>query len=292
MARIMIMMSRANLPIVGNARLASMNDGDIVKVEEDGYAPQSYESLPYFGFIDLPGTAKSAVEPYVGSWTMAVNHAVVNVDSVNDIVTADLTTANASPSGVGKLVNYYGTFSRKLSDWGVVSINPEGDDVRFVIDVAQSASSPGFWGRALDRVSFSPVSYDSGSGLHTLDLDYTLVPILVELVEGDDGQGNPTITEKSLADRKLTIEARVQAAVEARGATVVSNAWPVCRFTIDRAIVLGELKKDAKGAINTKLAESRFYFPESVQKDIVAGGGAFVMTPAAASAAIIDVSQE
>lgn len=203
----------------------------------------SKEGLPNFIIVTITGDltvaqARAYREQWQTTFAWDVQSHTSATDSYNVLVHA--TPINAS--GEGQLT--WAKISNALSTMNIDFVSEDGNGVIVDYTIYEVAISQWFWGNTLVGVSFQEISYDSGTGVHRIEADYSAA--------GWDAQ-------------------KVQQRVEANGGSVVSHAASVITFDINRTDVNQKAKEWFDQIVESKVEERRFYVDPTYVDQVVAG---------------------
>jgi hypothetical protein len=248
-----------------------------VVIKPDGHPWGRCERLPEYVVIKVPGLPVGSVNiDHERTWRMAIDYAQVSADYVADsfVFTVSATRFNAR-TGEGKIslpVLVANKAERLLENWGATGISFADNAVTFSIRIADAYRTRAFWeGRDLTGLVFTDLSYDQGTGIHRVRIDYS-VRVWADTEERDD-------FVEALAER----------------AAVISHNTTTKRLTVDiaRSRVRAEFQDEVRMRVESIVVRRRRYrAPESAVAVAEAAGGTLAVTQAEYQAAIIDQVSE
>jgi hypothetical protein len=222
--------------------------GHIIAVQPDGHQWGNKEGLP--NFIQVRVTDALTVEQaevYRQRWKTTFDYEVVNHNMPQDGYRIRLWVNEASASGLNSISR--GQVESYLLSWNAVYKSASENEVGFDFGVYESAISRNFWGAWILSIVFDHVAYDQGTGVHTIDADYSALMVAPEKVEG------------------LVLE------VIADGGQVISHQDEVIRFEVDRQLVLQKLKKEIHDRLSSVFEERQWYIAGTAVDNVIAQGG-------------------
>lgn len=205
----------------------------------------SQEGLPNFIRVTITGdlTVEQA-RAYRGQWSCHYDWTVDNHNVSLDGYRVTIFGDKVNVSGVGAITRE--KLDNHLPNMGFVFYAEAPNALTYDFSVYSVATSQWFWGYDLTDVTFQENAYDEGSGVHTIQADY------------------------SLAGWPMDKVARV---VESKGGIVLTNVASVIQFTINRTDINTALKQYFAEFIDGKIEERQFYVDGSYVDTVVAGGG-------------------
>lgn len=211
------------------------------------------------------------IDPVWTQWAVNIDWTVLNRDVAEDMFTvaaySDLENASHT---AGKLLE--AGVQRILNKWNcnILNSDPDGDPawVRFRFYLSNNSNkseslvfSEGFWEHDVSNVVFSETGYDSGTGVHTIEADYS--------AEG-------------------WTPAKVEAHIVEKGGTVISDSGSVVEFSIPRNAVLNLFKEEANNYNDAEPIRRRYRLPEAEVAACEAAGDTVTKTKAQFLALLID----
>lgn len=216
----------------------------------------SKEIPPKFVRFIITDADKPDIDAYCEYWQHEIDWEFVGHDysidghRINAFVKPELVSA----SGLNSLTR--AKIENFLTRWGAVvqSIGP--NSVVFDVTVYNAIVSEGFWGRDMIGVGFSELSYNESTGVHRIQVNYSGVPVLVNL---DDAEINRFIQE--------------------RGGTIVQHvANTRVRFDINRSSVFDWFKLDVYQKTESTYSVRKWYFTQQAVNLALANGGDLELT--------------
>jgi hypothetical protein len=211
------------------------------------------ETLPDFIIITVTGAVTvEEARAYREQWRCHYDWTVDNHDVPNDEYRITIFGDKVNVSGEGALTKTKA--DNHLLPMGMVYVSEAPNALTYDFTVYGVLTSTWFWDfRSLLGVSFNEFAYDSGTGVHTVDADYSA----------------PAWPEEKVAKT-----------VERKGGVVVSNAGGVIRFQINRSAVNTALKDYFAQFVDDKVEERQFYVQSAYVDTVVSGGGLDIKTKA------------
>jgi len=232
-----------------------------VAMYDDPRKPRGYkEGLPYFCEVHVTDASVAEVNAMIvstfsgtnmlQSWDREIDFSTVNNDPVIDGWRIDVFATNPGSSNYGGIT---GTMVENyLNKWNAEIYSATTNNVRFDVTIFEDASnnpgaiqSEGFWEAPVTNISFTETDYNSTTGDHTVEADYSLSGY-----EAD----------------------RVAIRVVDRGGTVNSNIGGVINFTINRSDIFQWFQNDVKQSLEDIIYRRQFYIPESTVDTIISTG--------------------
>lgn len=204
----------------------------------------SEEGLPTFirVKIDSPTLTLAQAQAYREQWTLDYTWDVqvhnTSLDGYRVLIYA--TPVNAS--GVGQIT--WAKCSSFLIPMEVQFVSEGASGVTVDYGIYQTVTSTWMWGGDVTGVVFDEISYDSGTGIHRVEADYSAAGFTIE---------------------------KVERAVTARGGSIVSHAASVITFDINRTSVNSAMKQAFDVEAELKKEERRFYVDGTYVDQVVAG---------------------
>lgn len=253
MAAIFVIAARDIIPDNGVNDHMKVRKGQPVSVQADGHPIGTKEGLPNFCRIRITDALRADLFEYLKAWTIEIDFEVLNhTTTFPDTYTVRAfntnTAVNLQPYiGRGELIR--AQIENWLSGWGAVVNSASADNVQFTATIWDALRSRGFWrypGFILQDINFTSVNYNIGSGIHTVEADYSTLNI------------NPN---------------KIEDAVLEAGGSIVDHANKVITFTIARTVVIQTFKQEVKDRTRNYLRKKQYYFGNAVVDNIIANGG-------------------
>jgi hypothetical protein len=218
------------------------------------------EGLPYFCEIYVTDASVDELNAMISSifggvsimqpWRREIDFSTVNNDPVIDGWRIDVYATNPGSSNYGGIT---GTMVENyLNKWNAEIYSATKNNVRFDVTIFEDASnnpgtiqSEGFWEAPVTNISFTETDYNSTTGDHTVEADYSLSGYEAE---------------------------KVATRVVDRGGTVNSNIGGVINFTINRSDIFQWFQDDVRQALENTIYRRQFYIPEETVDTIISTG--------------------
>lgn len=219
--------------------------GDIIEVRASG-TPLPGATSPFVA-VEIPTVPIAAWEQYNSPWHLEVGFEVVaqNVSIDGFRIRLYSETTNGVMGAVTK-----DQAEAFINSWGGTVFSFGANEVVFDIKIYDALVSAAFWDEIRDdlfpQIVFSELSYDSETGLHRIEADYSALSI------------NPTAIERYLIRRHMT---------------AVSHANRVLVFDGDRTLARTEFQNDLKEKLRRLVAKKRYRVSDAVVDYIVSQGG-------------------
>ena len=267
--RLLVMARSVSHPDPDMDRAGCYKKGDIVDIYEPGITGAGHV-LPDFIEIDVTdGVTASQAAAYRDQWQSVFQYNVLASDVINDIYQVEITNANAGASlAAGITLAKVQTF---LNGWNLSFVSESPNSVVFNADIYQAAISSSFWRGHSANIVFSAAGYDSGTGTHTIQADYSAFTVLIV---------DPSV----LAE----IANKVERAITMRGGSLVSNHNSVAVFTIDRATMRNAFQDEIANLASYIWKCRRWSFSEADVDAAIAAGGRVSQTQAQVLAKLQD----
>ena len=183
-------------------------------------------------------------------WKRKIDFATVNNNPVIDGWRIRVFTTNpgfSNRAGITRdMVENY------LTKWNAQVFSAAMNEVVFDVAIFKdSGNNPGalqsmeFWGVAPIAVFFNETAYNSGTGIHTIEVNY----------------GASIYTSKQVQNR-----------IEQRDGIVLSNTAGVVTFTISRTAVFKWFQQEVKSRLDKGIYRRQFRIPETIVDTIIATG--------------------
>lgn len=253
MAAIMVLAARDIVPDNGVNDNLKVRKGQPVSIQADGHPIGSKEGLPNFCRIRITDAFRSDLYEYNKQWTIEIEFEVLNHSPpFPDTYTVRAYNANSAVN----LQNYIGRgqLTREqvegwLSGWNATVDSATEDNVVFTATIWDALQSRGFWkypGFILQNITFTSVNYNPGSGIHTVEADYSDLAV------------NPNVVEQAVLDA---------------GGTLIDHINKVLIFSIPRTAVVQTFRDEVRKVSRKLLRKKQYYFTDAVVDNIVANGG-------------------
>ena len=243
-------------------RRGSHKKGDIIVVKPDGHTWGAGEGPPTFVVVKCPAVDVATAEAKLEPWRWNIAFEVLNSNLALDGHRVKMTNANKSVGGLA--VPEPARVQEFLDLWGATLFSSDAESVTFDIGIYTAATSVGFWAVALDDFQFSEVSYNQGTGVHRITVEYSAHPRYI-----DDPDA-------------FTVDALQR--IARVGGALITQGPGSATFEVTRADVRERFRAFVTERLGT-WRRHRWYFTEAqVDTVLVAGGTITVTAPQLANA--------
>ena len=220
--------------------------GDIVNIRADG-TPFNGQQPDYYVLVEVSGEPMTDFEGHNLAWEREIAFDVVASDPAQDGFRLRLYSATEN-TGAGAITKE--EIDSYITAWGGTIVDYGANEVRFDITIYGALTSSAFWEipTIAENVVFSELSYDSSTGVHRIQADYSALG------------NNPTYVERY---------------VKRMGLTIVSHQDRVLTYDADRSVVRDAFEKDLKEKGKKRVAKRRYHVSDSVVDTIIANGGTY-----------------
>lgn len=207
---------------------------------------------PKFIQIVITDAAVGQVMAYCEVWMRAIDWEFVGHDYVQDghRIRAFTRPELVSASGLNALTREQ--VESFLNLWNASVYSIARNEVVFDALVAQAMSSQGFWNRDVSLVQFTEKSYNSTSGVHEIEANYS---------------GMAGVNPDNL--REL---------IAMRACTVTKDVPNKITYSCQRDTVFEAFKQDVKNRIDRPFARKKWYFTRDAIDLALANGGSLELT--------------
>jgi len=226
--------------------------------------PESFrgfkEGLPYACSVHVTDASVAEVDAMIVStfsgtrliqpWDREIDFEVVNNNPVIDGWRIRVFATNPGFSNLAGITREM--VENYLNRWNAVVVDATTNEVRFDVAIFENAlnepgaiQSNGFWGTDPVNVFFNEISYVEETGMHTLEVDYSLSTF----------EGDPILRH-----------------IDERGGVVISNISKVITFTIGRSFIFQWFQQEVKDAVEKRIYRRQFRIPEVTIDNIIANG--------------------
>ena len=242
--------------------------GYIVEVRESGTPEGNREGLPRFVWANVTDATKQEVEDMIStafgetsimqSWVRKMNWQTSALSIPLDAWHVVLSTQNPGATNKGLITRAMA--ERFIEKWNGRNIEFSSGQVEFDIAIFEAQDNPGaiqsegFWGVNVSNVVFTEISYDSSTGEHQIEADYSALT-----------NANPTNIENRVTENRGTIDSH-------------DTENKVITFTISRVDVSNEFKEEVRNAVETIVYRRQFKIPEATVDNIISQGGSINIT--------------
>lgn len=206
---------------------------------------------PKFCQLCITDAEPDEVKVYLSTWERQVNYEFTTHDYVNDLHGLRIFTKSefVSLSGQNSLTSeQVETF---LNNWGCNVSSVSANSVEFYASILAAVQSRGFWGVDPASIVFTEEAYDSATGIHSIEVDFS---------------------------GSLISNAAVAGKIIAAGGTITKNVPNRVTFDISRSIVFTAFKEDVKGRIDGIYAIRKFAIPATYVQMAIDNGGSLNVT--------------
>ena len=235
--------------------------GYIVEVRDDDQPTGSKEGLPRFIRVNITDATKVEVEAMIvsvfgetsimQSWIRKMDWSAVQLSLQLDAWEVTIFTVNPGATLKGLITR--DMVENFITKWNGINIETFGNTVVFDVCIYEAQGnqgavrSEGF--RCLANVSrevCNELSYNRGTGIHTIEADYSALAVSPDKVE----------------DRVIE-----------KGGEIISHVGSVITFTIHRSNVLDEFKREVRESVEKTVYRRQFKIAESDVDTIIGLGG-------------------
>lgn len=228
------------------------------------------ECPPKFVRVNIPDANEVAdVNNVMQEWrrktTYEILHFDVSVDFFRVRIFADPAISTSNP--VAQVT--VSEMQQFLLDWGAEKVEVEDAEpgVLFEITAMDGVTSRGLFtfGEEDVNVTYTEISYDQLSGIHTVELDYS----------------NSSLTEQTI----MSILQQAQLEVKMIGAGI-------CTFEAQREKMIKQLERQVAEKFDKMIARARYRFTDSLVDSALSGTGTVDLALADIDDNLVDVSEE
>lgn len=243
--------------------------GDIANIKSDGWSahpnwaqtqyPHSRSGL--FVLVKVPGLSVEDAIAYRGPWQDAIAYEVLSANATQGTYSVRVTESNPGASGANAMSA--AKIQRFLSGWGCTDITFSPNACTFTFNLWNAVRSSHFWGVPLigSAAQFALISYSGATGIGRIQV--------------------------TILDLTLRMKG-VLSLIDERGGTLVTNAYPVLTFDIERADILQRFREDVKQKAERVYQRHRWAVASASVDAIIAVGGIITRTPSQMQSALID----
>ncbi len=218
------------------------------------------EGLPDFVAVNITDASVAEVDAMITTtfseislnqpWNRKIDFATVNNNSTIDGWRIRVFAANPGFSDKAAITQVM--VENYLTKWNGEVYSAATNEVVFDVAIFEDGSSvpgavqsEGFWGDPPTDVSFNETSYVEGTGVHTIEADYSL----------------STFDPEQVLDR-----------IEERGGFITSDVDNVVTFTINRTDVFQWFQEEVRDALEETIYCRQFRIPEATVDTIISTG--------------------
>lgn len=230
-------------------------------VYQTGYIVQVMPTNQYGGkqilpkfcqFVITDGTVEQ-IRSYAEEWRREIDWEVVSSTLATDTHTLRVFTKAelVSASGLNGLTR--DKVEEFLNKWKGTVNGISANSVNFTVKVSDAIASEGFWNMDVINIGFAEKAYVSSTGLHTTEVDYSVVGATQEQIAAIIVNNGCEVISTKPAQRKLS-------------------------FTCSRANVFSQFKQDVLGKVDSSFARRKWYINQSAIDAAIAAGGSLELT--------------
>jgi hypothetical protein len=234
--------------------------GDIVDCRADGFFTS--EGTSVFIILRVPGLSVADCRGKSISWRRVIDFEVVTHVPATDGYRVRAWGTKPGTGGLGNLTQ--ANIEAWLTSWGATVFSSDSNEVVFDYKIYDMAISEGFWNKDVSLVVFSKFNYNSGTGVHVIEADYSATPWDAE---------------------------SVQKSLESKGVPIDSHAGGVIRYRVDRTSMNAYFKQASKDKLE-HMIQFRQYYLDSDTVDSAIATGEITLTEAQFNAATSDNTTE
>ena len=218
------------------------------------------EGLPFFCAINVTDASVAEVDTMIAttysgislnqSWDREIDFAVVNNNITIDGWRLSVFTTNPGANDFAGITQEM--VENYLIKWNADFFSATTNEVVFDVAIFEDAlnvpgaiQSEGFWGVVPIDVEFTETLYVEGTGVHTVEADYSL----------------SSFDPERILDR-----------IEERGGFIASDVGDVVTFTINRTDVFQWFQQEVRDALEQTMYRRQFRIPEATVDTIISTG--------------------
>lgn len=262
MADLLIYALPDNAPYDPNQSRRGYAKGGIVAIKETGQPWGGKDGPPNFVRLTIIDRTRDQVIQYLDHWYQVLDFRVdQHQPNPNDRYDAAIIAANKRASdGLGGVS--LAQVESYLARWNINVQNASAGEVNVRFFIAQVATSPSFWNADVGNIVFNEISYNSGTGVHRIEADYSTTVYPSGAVENRIGSV----------------------------ATVVSHdtTGRVITYDISRDEVLAIGRASIREDVEMWVAKRRWYFDPAQVDAALSQGGIITRTAAQVAPFLLD----
>jgi len=214
--------------------------GDVVEVRSSG---TPFSPAAKFVMVDVPDATLNGWEKYNGGWDRMLAFDIV---AHNDELDGYRLRMYSETANAGNGIITKAEVETFIESWSgeIQSFGP--NEVVFDIGIFNALKSAAFFEVNTSSVVFSELYYDSGTGVHRIQADYSALG------------NNPTYVERYLMRE---------------GMDIVSHADKVIVYDAERAVAKARFERDLQEKAEQTIERRRYYLNEGVVAAVEAAGG-------------------
>jgi hypothetical protein len=235
--------------------------GDIVEIRASG-TPFGGQEPEAFVMVEVPDIPMDDFEGYNKAWERLVDFEVVSHDAATDTYQLRLysTTANSGQGEITKddVEAYIQSWNGTVDSWGT-------NEVYWTVSIYDALTSPAFWEIDVSKIAFTEQSYDSATGVHRIDADYSALG------------NNPTYVERY---------------VKRMGLTIVNHNNRVLTYDAGSSTCASILREQLQQKTRQQVRRRRYHISGSTVDTIIDNGGTMSVSRSTAENYITDKAAE
>jgi hypothetical protein len=218
--------------------------GDIVEIRASN-TPFGGKEPDSFVLIEVPDIPMTAYRKYNMAYNTEISFSIVGhnaeLDGYRLRLFSNLSSNFIQQIGIDKITAF-------IEKWGGTVFSIEDDAVIFDLSIFGALKSAGFWDISPENIVFTELDYNTETGMHRIELDYSALG------------NNPSYVETY---------------IEQRGLVAITHNNRVLTFDADSNIVKAEFEKDIEEKSKTMVARRRYYIPENIVDLVIANSGMY-----------------
>ncbi len=230
--------------LIANSSRGKVEKGDIWEIRANN-APVGIKEAVEFVILKIPNQLMTDLDQYALAWNIELDYTIVNQNLGIDGHRIRVSNAKTN-STLGSITR--AQVENFLTGWGATVFSASQNEVILDCSINGILESESFWDIDITGVDFTELSYDEGTGVHLISLDYNSIG------------NNPSYVERFVARR-----------VE----SIISHANKVIVFEAERDAVLNVFKNDINETVEKNI-KSRQYKLTSAAVDYITGQGGVV----------------
>lgn len=224
--------------------------GDVIEIRASG-TPFGGVEPDVFVLVEALGVPMADYLKYNEAWRNVLDYEVVNQNVTLDGFRLRVFSTTVSIGGLGGITK--DNVELFLNKWNAAVFAFAANSVTFDFGVYNALQSEAFWEVPIAGVLFNEISYDQGTGIHRIEINYSAIG------------NNPTYVERYVVQK---------------GGTIISHDNKILTCDITRASVLNGFKADIKDKVEKVVAKRRYYVTSAIVDYVIAQGGMVTATEA------------
>ncbi|MCP4990978.1 MAG: hypothetical protein GY928_34505 [Colwellia sp.] len=230
--------------LIANSSRGAVEKGDIWEIRAND-SPVGGAELTHYVILKIPDRLMSELDQYALSWNIELDYTIVNqnlgIDGHRIRVSNTKTNSTSGSITRAQVENF-------LTGWGAIVFSASQNEVIFDCSINGILESESFWEVDITGAVFTEVSYDQGTGIHRISLDYSALA------------NNPSYAERYILRH---------------ASSIISHANKVIVFEVERDTILSVLKDGIKDKVE-RLVKRKQYKLKSAAVDYITGQGGVV----------------